>query len=77
LSKFLTLSHLRTLEASTYQFDRYIFIGVEIFTCEGKKNLLVPHSTLAARETMQKSITEGRELPFLNSLLKFMPLTKC
>lgn len=32
-------SDLRAPEAPTYQFDRYIFIGVEIFACEGKRKI--------------------------------------
>lgn len=38
-SQFLALGtmHVRTPKASTYQFDCYVFIGVEIFACEERK----------------------------------------
>lgn len=38
-SRLLALGtmHFKTPKASTYQFDRYIFIGVEIFACKERK----------------------------------------
>lgn len=40
-----------------------------------EKNLLVPHSTLAARGTTRKSDTDAKG-PFSQFPLKFLPLTK-
>lgn len=74
-SQFLALGtmHVRTPKASTYQFDCYVFIGVEIFACEERKK-----SFSCTIETTVRSAIGCRDLACLNypPKFKFMPPTQ-